>query len=213
MARQRERERERKLKERAKQASAAAEQPSKRHKPAQRDTATEATPYAILRAHSNLQQLIPLVGDQIPLATEAFQLLQSWTASLWGEPIPSRVTWKTPSHGTPQPQNRRPATTTQTTTSGDQQVRSQGTGPNQRAWKAGTLPRYPVLTRKKRPKTTQRCHGGRHAITKSYTIRETFSRAKASPDTPGDENQQGVVTLNDATHRRRRLHALFDPDP
>ena len=73
---------------RTQQASAAAEQPSKRHKPAQRDTATEATPYAILRAQSNLQQLIPtLVGDQIPLATEAFQLLQSWTASLWGEPI------------------------------------------------------------------------------------------------------------------------------
>ena len=72
---------------RTQQASAAAEQPSKRHKPAQRDTATEATPYAILRAHSNLQQLIPLVGDQIPLATEAFQLLQSWAASLRGEPI------------------------------------------------------------------------------------------------------------------------------
>ena len=28
-----------------------------------------------------------LVGDQIPVAAEARQLLQGWTSSLWGEPI------------------------------------------------------------------------------------------------------------------------------
>ena len=49
---------------------------------------TEATPFAVLRAQTLLQQLMPtLVGDQLPLAAEALQLLQSWTSALWGEPI------------------------------------------------------------------------------------------------------------------------------
>ena len=35
----------------------------------------------------DIQQLLPtLVGDQIPLATEALQLLQGWTTAIWGNP-------------------------------------------------------------------------------------------------------------------------------
>ena len=133
------------------------QQPSKRHKPQQRAKQSEATPYAILRAQSNLQELMPtLIGDKIPLAMGALQLQQGWTTSLWGEPI-RLIEQSDPearSHGTPWQQLLLPGTTPKTTTYGDRQVQRQGTtctGQNQRRWRAGTQKSCQAQTQRKRP--------------------------------------------------------------
>ena len=48
----------------------------------------ESSAYMILRAQQLVAQLMPtLVGDQVPLAAEALGQLQSWTRGIWGHDI------------------------------------------------------------------------------------------------------------------------------
>ena len=48
----------------------------------------EPSAYMVLRAQQLLTQLMPtLVRDQVPVAAEALNQLQTWTQGLWGHPI------------------------------------------------------------------------------------------------------------------------------
>ena len=48
----------------------------------------ESSAYMVLRAQQVLTQLMPtLVGDQVPIAAEAFNQLQLWTRGIWGHDI------------------------------------------------------------------------------------------------------------------------------
>ena len=179
------------------------------HKPQQQTAPSGATPYAILRAQSNLQELMPtLIGDQVPLAMEALQLLQGWTTSLWGEPI--RLTWRPQSMPAPAG-DRRPAGAA----TGDQPHQAKPAGRGE-SWDTEELPGTNTeeeawgLTRRRR----------RHDDTVADTpTPRTTTRPGTPPtsrrllETANSESQQGVVALNDTTHRRRRMHALFDPSP
>ena len=155
---------------------------------------------------------------------EALQLLQGWTTALWGEPtrlleqtdLEATIPWDPPT-AAPAPTEDEMETlnpSRPTDAAGDPPRREKPEGMD--SWDTEELPGTDTeeeawgLTRRRR----------RSAATAADTsTQRTTARPATSPtarqaaEVVSGESQEGIVALNSATHRRRRMHALFDPSP
>ena len=194
-------------------AASTSEGPRKKRRTQAPDAFPEATPFAILRAQiiTSISFFQPLLGTRSPWQLKPYSYCKagprrygvSWTSK----------TSKTQCHGTPQQQRsrcRRRGHEGNRPFGHQLEQRRGSRDQSLKAWRAGTRPTSPVQRVKTRRGDTQ---DDDERQTRRWTQRprQRHEGDKHLSDGSNQPSQGGIVSLG--THRRRRLHALFDPSP